>query len=118
MASQAFSLLRTICSSKDVSIKLKTRLYGALILPIATYGSESWTTRRKEINALLVFDMKCLIDILRITWSDRLQNIMIRKKLNISETIEDIVLKRRLRWFGHVVRNTSTINSSYKLDFF
>ena len=117
MASQAFGRLRTIWSSKDVSIHLKTRLYGALILPIATYGSESWTTRRKEIDALLVFEMKFLRAILRITRSDRLRNTMIRKKLNISETIEDIVLKRRLRWFGHVVRNTSTLNSSYKLDF-
>ena len=118
--SQAFGRLRMIWSSKDISINLKTivyRLYGALILPIATYGSESWTTRRKEIDALLVFEMKCLRAILRITRSDRLRNIMIRKKLNISETIEDIVLKRRLRWFGHVVRNTSTLNSSYKLDF-
>ena len=110
MASQLIGRLRTIWSSKDVSIHLKTRLYGALILPIATYGSESWTTRRKEIDALLVFEMKCLRAILRITRSDRLRNTMIRKKLNISETIEDIVLKRRLRWFGHIVRNTSTLN--------
>ena len=93
------------------------RLYGSLILPIATYGSESWTTRRKEIDAILVFEMKCLRAILRITRSDRLRNIMIRKIKNISETIEDIVLKRRLRWFGHVVRNMSTLNVSYKLDF-
>ena len=47
MASQAFGRLRTIWSSKDVSTHLNTRLYGALILPIATYVSESWTTRRK-----------------------------------------------------------------------
>ena len=53
MTSQAFDRLRTIWSSKYLSIKLKTRLYGALILQIATYGSESWTTRRKEIDALL-----------------------------------------------------------------
>ena len=57
MASQAFGQLR-IWSSKDVSIK--TRLYGALILPIATYDSESWTTRRKKIDAILVFEMKSL----------------------------------------------------------
>ena len=103
--------------SQYIYIYIYTRLYGALIMPIATYGSESWTTRRKEIDALLVFEMKFLRAILRITRSDRLRNTMIRKKLNISETIEDIVLKRRLRWFGHVVRNTSTIHSSYKLDF-
>ena len=117
MASQAFGRLRMIWSSKDVSIKLNTRLYGTLILPITTYGSESWTTRREEIDAPLVFEMKCLIALLRITRCDRLRYINIRKKLNIIETIEDIVIKRRLRWFGHVVRNKSTLNSSYKLDF-
>ena len=111
MASQGFGRLRMIWSFKDVSIKLKTRLYGALVLPIATYSSESWTTRRKEIDALLIFEMKCIRVILRITWSDRLRNIIIRKKLNISETIEDIFLKIRLRWVGHVVRNTSTLIS-------
>ena len=47
IASQAYGRLRTIWSSKDVSIHLKTRLYGSLILPITTYGSESWTPRRK-----------------------------------------------------------------------
>ena len=61
--------------------------------------------------------MKYLRAILRITRSDRFRNTMIRMKLNISETIEDIVLERRLRWFGHVVRNTVTLNSIYKLDF-
>ena len=111
MASQAFGRMRRTWSSKDVSINLKTRLYGVLILPIATYGSESWTTRQKEIDALLVFEMKCLIALLQITMYDRLRNIIIRKKINISETIKDIVLKRRLRWFGHVVRNTSTLKT-------
>ena len=95
---------------------IQCSVYGTLILPIATYGSESWTTRRKEIDVPLVFAMKRLRAILRITRSDRLRNIMIRKKVNISEKIEDIVLKRRLRWFVHVIRNTSTLNSSYKLD--
>ena len=56
-------------------------------LPIATYGSESWTTRRKEIEAILVFEMKCFRAIFQITRSDRLRNIMVRKKLNISEPI-------------------------------
>ena len=53
MESQAFGLLRT-WSSKDVSINLMTRLYGALILPITTYDSESWTTRCKVIYAISV----------------------------------------------------------------
>ena len=85
MAPQAFGRLRTIWSSKDISIKLKTRLYGTLILPTATYGSVAWATRRKEIDALLVFEMKCLRAILLITRFDRLRNIMIRKKQTLAK---------------------------------
>lgn len=118
MASQAFGRLRSsVWTSRDMSRKLKVRLYKALILPIATYGSETWTTRKEEMSALLVFEMKCLRAILRVTRNDRLTNMNIRKTLCVTETIEDVVLKRRLRWFGHVARSRSSINASYKQDF-
>ena len=56
MASRAFGRLRTeIWTSREVSRKLKIRLYKALILPIAIYGSETWTTRNEEMSALLEF---------------------------------------------------------------
>ena len=68
MVSQAFGRLRTIWSSKDVSIKLKTRLYGSLILHIATYIYMLQNHGlQDEIDALLVFELKCLRAILRIT---------------------------------------------------
>ena len=118
IASQAFGRLReTIWTSSDVSRKLKIRLYKALILPIAIYGSETWTMRKQEVNSLLVFEMKCLRAILRVTKYDRLTNTNIRKSLNVTETIEEVIIKRQLRWFGHVARSRDMINSSYKLDF-
>ena len=87
IASQAFGRLReTIWTSSDVSRKLKIRLYKALILPIAIYGSEIWTMRKQEVNSLLVFEMKCLRAILRVTKYDRLTNTNIRKSLNVTET--------------------------------
>ena len=89
IASQAFGILReTIWTSSDVSRKLKIRLYKALILPIAIYGSDTWTMRKQEVNSLLVFEMKCLRAILRVTKYDRLTNTNIRKSLNVTETIE------------------------------
>ena len=95
MASQAFGRLREIIwTSTDVSKKLKIILYKAFIHPIAIYGSETWTMRQKEINSLLVFEMKCLRAILRVTRSDRFSNIAIRKSLNVVETIDEIIVKR------------------------
>ena len=60
------------------------------------YGSETCETRQKEFNSLLVFEMKCLRAILRVTRSDRLSNIAIRKTLNVVETIEEVIVKRLL----------------------
>jgi len=120
MASRAFGRLRAeIWTSRSVSMKLKIRLYKALILPIAIYGAETWATRKEEIDALMVFEMKCLRAILGVTRSERIRNTHIRKTLGMAETIEDVVSARRLRWFGHVVRSAahSRINASYKQDF-
>ena len=61
--------------------------------------------------------MKCIRAILRVTRRDRLSNIEIRKSLNVVETIEEIIMKRQIRWFGHVARSRDMINASYKLNF-
>ena len=118
MASQTFGRLReVIWTSRGISKKLKIRLYKALIIPIAIYGSDTWTMRQKEINSLMVFEMKCLIAILRVTRSDRLSNIAIQISHNVVETIEEVIVKIQLRWFGHVARSRDMINASYKLNF-
>ena len=118
MASQAFGRSRdTIWLPKAYLKKLKIILYKSLILRIAIYGSETWTMRQKEINSILVFKMKYLRAILRVTRSDRLSNIEIRKSLNVVETIEEVIVIRQLRWFGHITRIRDMINTSYKLNF-
>ena len=118
LASQSFGRLRnSVWISKGMSRALKIRLYKALILPIAIYGSESLTLREQEIRALSVFEMKCLRHILGVTMNDRLSNAHIRETLGMTKTIEDVVSERKLQWFGHVVRNNEWINAAYKQDF-
>ena len=120
LASQVFGRLRkTIWTSRNISRRLKIRLYSALTLPIAIHDSEAWTTREKEENDLLVFEMKCLRTILGATRRERLRNDDIRLRLGLTKTIRDIVVAQRLRWFGHVVRsdNETGINVAYKQDF-
>ncbi len=120
IASRAFGRLRSeIWTSRRLSRKLKTRLYRALILPIATYGAETWATTAADTNALMVFEMKCLRATLGVSRRERLRNDEIRDRLGMEESIVDVVNARRLRWFGHVVRSAehSCINASYKLDF-
>ena len=80
------------------------RIYKALILPIAIYGAESWTLRQADTRHIESFEMRCLRVILGVHLMDRVKNEEIRKRLNIPNTICEEVSKRRMKWFGHVVR--------------
>ena len=112
MASQPFGRLRSnIWASCLISKKLKIRLDKALIVPIALYGAETWSTT--------ITQMKCLIAILGVTRRDRTRNADIRAIIGVTETIEDTLNAMRLRWFGHVVRSAETnlIKASYTNNF-
>ena len=80
------------------------RIYRALILPIAIYGAESWTLRQADKRQLDTFEMRCLPVILGVSLMDKIRNEEIRQRLHLPTTICDEVSKRRLKWFGHVVR--------------
>ena len=75
--------------------------------------------KRKEMDNLLVFEMRCLRTILGVTRRDKLRNDEIRQRLGITTTIRDAVVSQRLRWFGHVVGSDGRtwINASYRQDF-
>ena len=120
LASSTFGRLRkSIWNKRCISIKLKMRLYRALILPIATYASETWVMTTDVENKLLVFEMRCLRSILGISIRDRFTNKNIRKWTETEHTIIDAIRTRRLKWFGHVCRksNSSLVYQSFKQNF-
>ena len=80
------------------------RIYRALILPIAIYGAESWTLRQADKRQLDTFEMRCLRVIFGVSLMDKIRNEEIRQRLHLPTTICNEVSKRRLNWFGHVVR--------------
>ena len=105
LAAWAFDRLkRTVWTNQDISRSLKVRIYKALILPIAIYGAESWTLRQANTRHLESFEMRCLRVILGVHLMDRVKNEEIRQRLNIPNTNCEEVSKRRMKWFGHVVR--------------
>ena len=105
LAAWAFGRLkRTVWTNQDISRSLKVRIYKALILPIAIYGADSWTLRQADTRQFESFEMRCLRIILGVHLMDRVKNEEIRQRLNIPDTICEEVSKRRMKWFGHVVR--------------
>ena len=121
MASIAFGRLRqSVWSKRDLSYSLKMRLYNALIIPIATYGSEAWTLLEREKRKLETFEMKCLRAIKGVSLIDKIRSQSIRESLNVKHNIIEVVKKRRLKWFGHVIRRpkeTSYVSKAYYQSF-
>ena len=120
LAASAFGRLRKVIWDRhDISNHLKIRLYNALILPIATYASETWTLKSVDTRKLTVFEMRCRRSILGTTLVDRIRNTDIITRSGIRHTIIDHIKTRRLTWFGHVVRRPedSYVYKAYKDDF-
>ena len=120
LASQSFGRLRkTVWDVRNLSRNLKIRLYKALIVPIAIYASETWTLKASDKHKLEVFEMRCLRSILGVNIRDRITNVAVRKGLKCETTIVQEIQKRRLRWFGHVVRkpHENFVSRAYRQDF-
>ena len=120
LALTAFGRLRkSIWSNRDILLKLKLQLYRALILPIATYASETWALTVSDEKKLLVFEMQCLRSILGVSRLNRIRNEEIRRITGSEKTIIEVIKDKRLKWFGHVCRKTndSRVHQAYKQDF-
>ena len=120
LALTAFGRLRkSIWSNRDILLKLKLRLYRALILPIATYASETWALTNTDEKKLLVFEMQCLRSILGVSRLNRIRNEEIRRITGSEKTIIEMIKEKRLKWFGHVCRKEtdSWVLQAYNQDF-
>jgi Reverse transcriptase (RNA-dependent DNA polymerase) len=104
LASTVFGKLDKMWRTNSVSIKTKLRLYNALVIPVLLYGSECWCLRKEDERRLLVAEMSWLRRIRGRSRRERIRNEITRKELGAEQTVVEKIKKRRLRWFGHVMR--------------
>ena len=105
-ANSAFGKLRKrVFNNHDLRIGTKIRVYETIVLPTLLYGSETWTTYRRNIKALEKFHQRSLRNILKVTWEDHRTNTSVLEEANCT-SIEAHLIKTQLRWAGHVVRMT------------
>ena len=90
-----------------------------MILPIATYASETWAITVSDEKKLLIFEIQCLRSILGVSRLSRIRNEEIRRFTGSEKTIIEVIKDKRLKWFGHVCRktNNSWVYQAYKQDF-
>lgn len=103
-AMAAFGKLRAkVFNSHNIKLSTKIQVYMAIVLPNILYSSETWCLYRRHIRTLDRFHLKCLRDIMKIQWSDRIRNTDILRRANVSG-IEAYLMRRQLRWCGHLSR--------------
>ena len=110
MTNSAFGSLKgSVWSRRDISTKLKLRLYNALTLSTAIYGSATWSLSQLDTKKLNMFENNSLRAILNIKLQDRVSINKIRKQAKQQNAIENVILKRRSTWFGHVCKVSDEI---------
>ena len=108
IAREKFSSLRIIWSSKHLSHKLKLRAFRALIVPIATYGSETWTLTKLMKSKIEAFEMQCLRSIANIHWSHFKTNTQVLRILNTKRSLLNTVILAQRKFLGHIIRMPDT----------
>ena len=95
--------LDSILKSRDISLPTKVRLVKAMVFPVVTYGCESWTVKKAEHWRIDAFELWCWRKLLRVPWTARRFNQSILKEIGPEYSLEGLMLKLELQYFGHLM---------------
>ena len=95
--------LDSIFKSRDITLPTKVRLVKAMVFPVVMYGCQSWTVKKAERRRIDAFEMWCWRRLLRIPWTTRRSNQSILKEINPGISLEGMMLKLKLQYFGHLM---------------
>ena len=96
--------LDSIFKRRDITLPTKVRLAKAIVFPIVTYGCESWTVKKAERQAIDAFELCYWRRLLRVPWTARRSNQSIVKEISPGCSLEGLMLKLKLQYFGHLMR--------------
>ena len=104
---KAITNLDSILKSRDITLPTKIHLVKALVFPVIMYGCESWPVRKAEHQRIDAFELWCWRRLLRVPWAARRSNQSIPKKVNPEYSLEGLMLKLKLQYFGYMQRADS-----------
>ena len=96
--------LDSILKSRDITLPTQVHLVKAMVFPVVMYGCESWTVKKAERRRIDVFELWCWRRLLRLPWTARRSNKSILKAINPGISLEGMMLKLKLQYFGHLMR--------------
>ena len=101
--------LDSLLKSRDITLPTKVRLVQALVFRVVMYGCASWTTKTAEHQRIDAFELWCWRRLLRVPWTARRSNQFILKEIGPEYSLEGLMLKLKLQYFGHLMRRTDLL---------
>ena len=100
---KAMTNLESILKNRDITLPTKVRLVRAMVFPVVMYGCESWTIKKTEHPRIDGFELWCWRRLLRVPWTARRSNHLILKEISPEYSLEGLMLKLKLQYFGHLM---------------
>ena len=107
--------LDSIFKSRDISLPTKIRLVKAMVLPVVMYGCESWTVKKAECQRIDAFELWCWRRLLRVSWTARSSNQSILKETSPGCSLERLMLRLKLQYFGYFMRRVESLEKTLML---
>ena len=109
------SNLDSIFKSRDITLPTKVRLVKAMFIPVVMYGCKSWTVKKAERQRIDAFELWCWRRLLRVPWTARRFNQSILKEINPGISLEGMMLKLKLQYFGYLMRRVDSLEKTLML---
>ena len=100
--------LDSILKSRDITLPTDVYLVKAMVFPLVMYGCESWTIKKAELQRIDAFELWCWRRLLRVPWTARRSNQSILKEISPDYSLEGLMLKLKLQYFGHLMRRADS----------
>ena len=109
---KAVTNLDSILKSRDITLSTKVYLVKAMVFPVVMYGCESWTIKKAERRRIDAFELWCWRRLLRVPWIARRSNQSILKEISLGCSLEGLMLKLKLQYFGHLMRRADSLEKT------
>ena len=113
---KAMTNLDSLLKSRDITLLIKVHIFRAMIFPVVIYGCESWTIKKAEDQRINAFEPWCLKRLLRVPWTVRISNQSVLKEVNHEYSLEELMLKLKLQYFGHQMQRADSLEKTLMLE--
>ena len=107
--------LDSVLKSRDITLPTKVHLVKAMVFPVVIYGCDSWTIKKAERQRIDAFELWCWRRLFRVLWTARRSNQLILKEISPEYSLEGLMLKLKLQYFGHLMLRTDSFEKTLML---